>query len=213
MKISEIIRQEDSGILIIELIGNNPDLLIPQLSNFDDYLSEYQNIQSDKRKIEFLSVRIAVNHLLGKNVRISYKDSGKPYLSDNNHFISISHTRNHVAVMASDQFEPGIDIEQISDIERFRKVSGRYLSEEEIKTLKIDAYPEILAISWSIKEAVYKMLGEETVHFSEKIQIKPFTPENEGLAEVFLPARNKTITVQYRKNDNYTLAWCSGKRL
>lgn len=211
MKISEAIKNDDAGILIVELLGNDPSSLISQLSNFNSYLIEYQNITSDKRKIEFLTVRIALNILMKNEVRIVYNAVGKPYLLDNDTFISISHTRNHVAVMAGRKSDLGIDIEQISDIERFRKVSGRYLSKEELNDLSIDLYPEILPICWSIKESVYKMIGEETVNFADKMKIQQFIPENEGLADVFLPDRNQTIAVRYRKNELFTLAWCVAK--
>lgn len=211
MKISEAIENDDAGILIVELLGNDPSSLISQLSNFNSYLSEFQKITSDKRKIEFLSVRIALNILMKNEVKIVYNAVGKPYLLDDETFISVSHTRNYVAVMAGQKSDLGIDIEHISDIERFRKVSGRFLSKEELNDLSIDLYPEILPICWSIKEAVYKMIGEETVNFADKMKIQQFIPENEGLADVFLPDRNRTIAVRYRKNELYTLAWCEAK--
>lgn len=211
MKISEAIENDDAGILIVELLGNDPSSLISQLSNFNSYLSEFQKITSDKRKIEFLSVRIALNILMKNEVKIVYNAVGKPYLLDDETFISVSHTRNYVAVMAGQKSDLGIDIEHISDIERFRKVSGRFLSKEELNDLSIDLYPEILPICWSIKEAVYKMIGEETVNFADKMKIQQFIPENEGLADVFLPDRNQTIAVRYRKNELFTLAWCVAK--
>lgn len=211
MKISETIKNDHASILIVELLGNNPSSLISQLSNIDSYLYELQNISSDKRRIEFLTVRIALNILMESEVKIIYNAVGKPYLLNNDTFISISHTRNYVAVMAGRKSDMGIDIEQISDIERFRKVSGRYLSKEELDVLSIDLYPEILPICWSIKEAVYKMSGEETVNFAEKIKIQKFIPEDEGIVDVFLPDRNQTIKVRYRKNKFFTLAWCLAK--
>lgn len=211
MKISEAIENDDAGILIVELLGNDPSSLISQLSNFNSYLSEFQKITSDKRKIEFLSVRIALNILMKNEVKIVYNAVGKPYLLDDETFISVSHTRNYVAVMAGQKSDLGIDIEHISDIERFRKVSGRFLSKEELNDLSIDLYPEILPICWSIEEAVYKMIGEETVNFADKMKIQQFIPENEGLADVFLPDRNQTIAVRYRKNELFTLAWCVAK--
>lgn len=213
MKISETIELDDVRILIVEFMEIDSSSLIGQLSNFDTYYYEYQKITSNKRKIEFLIVRIALNILMKNEVRVIYNADGKPCLLNNEAFISISHTRNYVAVMAGIKSDVGIDIEQISDLDRFRKVSGKYLSQEELNVLSIDMYPDILPICWSIKEAVYKMIGKETVHFSEKIKIQHFIPENEGFTNVHLPDRNQTLKVRYSKNDNFTLAWCIANKI
>lgn len=50
--------------------------------------------------------------MLQEDKEIGYSSEGKPHLTDNSSFISISHTKGYVAVILSSVAPVGIDIEQ-----------------------------------------------------------------------------------------------------
>ena len=74
---------------------------------------EMQRFTSDRRKLEWLSVRVLLYSMLQEDKEIGYSSEGKPHLTDNSSFISISHTKGYVAVILSSVAPVGIDIEQI----------------------------------------------------------------------------------------------------
>lgn len=51
---------------------------------------EMQRFTSDRRKLEWLSVRVLLYSMLQEDKEIGYSSEGKPHLTDNSSFISIS---------------------------------------------------------------------------------------------------------------------------
>ena len=62
-----------------------------------DWYREKLAVLSEKRKHEWLSVRVLLKALCGEEKEIAYYSSGRPYLKDGSRYISISHTRGYVA--------------------------------------------------------------------------------------------------------------------
>lgn len=84
---------------------------------------EMQRFTSDRRKLEWLSVRVLLYSMLQEDKEIGYSSEGKPHLTDNSSFISISHTKGYVAVILSSVAPVGIDIEQYG--QRVKRVYDR----------------------------------------------------------------------------------------
>ena len=57
-----------------------------------DWYREKLAVFSEKRKHEWLSVRVLLKALCGEEKEIAYYSSGRPYLKDGSRYISISHT-------------------------------------------------------------------------------------------------------------------------
>ena len=81
---------------------------------------ELNRFVSERRKMEWLSVRVLLYSMLQEDKEIGYSLEGKPYLTDHSFFISISHTKGYVAVMLASSVPVGIDIEQYA--QRVHKV-------------------------------------------------------------------------------------------
>ena len=92
---------------------------------------ELHRFVSERRKMEWLSVRVLLYSMLQEDKEIGYSLEGKPYLTDHSFFISISHTKGYVAVMLASFTPAGIDIEQYC-IGRQRKL---FLSGWKTRTL------------------------------------------------------------------------------
>ena len=60
---------------------------------------ELLQFASERRKIEWLSVRVLLYFMLKEDKQIGYSSEGKPFLTDDSFFISISHTKGYVAVI------------------------------------------------------------------------------------------------------------------
>ena len=105
---------------------------------------------SNKRKLERLSSIALLQTTQYRDSKILYHINGQPYLSNQEKYISISHTKSIVAIAIS-SLPVGIDIEANrfipSDIGRL------FLNSTEISTFVSSA--ELLNI-WTVKEAAYK---------------------------------------------------------
>ena len=75
--------------------------------------SEFNLIKSEKRKKEFLAVRILLVKMLHSKTRILYNSNGKPYLKSSILNISISHSPELVTILLSEK-NAGIDVENIN---------------------------------------------------------------------------------------------------
>jgi len=196
----------DARILIWEISESVEDL-ISALSNFDVYAADFKKPGTTNRQLEFLSVRVALNQLVGREVTVIYDINGKPFLKDKSFYISISHTKNLVAVMVHPSKRVGIDIETVSD--RVLKVRNKFLSADELNHLySDDENTKKLQIGWSAKEAVYKIIGPEAVDFKNQLRILPFESKSAGVLFVEHLPTNNVFELSYKNTQQFNLAYC-----
>ena len=88
------------------------------------------NFKTEKRKKEFLVSRLLLNEL-EPNQQISYNSNGAPEIS-NGKYISISHSKNLVAIIISDK-KVGLDIEYIS--EKPLRISPKFITDNRHQNL------------------------------------------------------------------------------
>lgn len=198
-----ILSLDDARLLVLELTGSI-DELQQQLSKLDP--SELEKIVSQKRKMEFLGVRVALKILLGDEKIIIYDADGKPSLLDKSYQISISHSGKWIAVMAHPASRVGIDIEVPTD--KIRRLYKRFLSETEQIELSNGKNINQLVLAWSAKEAVYKIVGKEAVDFFNHLRIFPFEVKPSGkMIAQHIPTK-KIYQLHYIQNSEYTLVYC-----
>lgn len=99
---------------------------------------------------------------------IERNSSGKPFLTNSNIFISISHTSNFYAIMVSNSV-CGVDIELVS--RKCIHLSNRFASQDELEICKevFDLNPALLI--WCTKEALFKYLGRDGVDFKDDLKL------------------------------------------
>ncbi|MDD4107974.1 MAG: 4'-phosphopantetheinyl transferase superfamily protein [Prolixibacteraceae bacterium] len=140
---------------------------------------EFSTLRNERRKREFLAVRLLLESVLKCKTEIKYKSSGKPELPGKNLNISISHSGQIAAVLISES-NTGIDVEDINrDIS---PAARRFLSDRELDYLhKHKNENAMRIIYWSAKEAIFKCLSAENISFRTDIMINPFeSDENSG---------------------------------
>jgi len=196
---------DGTKLLVCEITGNSDELL-QKFEQIGMYAVELENISSEKRKREFLGVRLALRELLGKDVLISYDGDGKPCLTDNSYRISISHSGKWIALMAHSTRTVGIDIECPSH--KIQKLYLRFLSKKEIEELSDGKDIRQLQIAWSAKEALYKIIGKQAVDFAKQLHIFPFEVKTEGEIMAQHVPTETLYKLFYTQTAAYTLVYC-----
>lgn len=143
---------DSKDINIDDFVGNLPQNRIEKLNKLS---------LIDDKKLS-VGVYLLLEKALSKfNIKLNdfplvYNEDGKPYLSNNNTFISLSHSGNFVAVAISD-FEVGIDIQQIKDVNVL--INKIAYNEADENYYKIRKNEHTSLEIWTIKEAYSKAKG------------------------------------------------------
>ena len=195
----------------------------------ESYFRDVSKIQSDKRKQEWLAVRLLLKHLYGPELHIDYHENGAPVLRNSLYNISISHTKGFAAVILSKHKNPGIDIEYHSD--RAWRLREKYLGENELEMFDLkpgsshnnpladnmaynsdsDLYvlAKLSTLYWCAKETAFKALQQTEVDFINHLHILPFTLSDRGT--LFLKETKTTdqqvFNINYLITEDYIITW------
>lgn len=153
---------------------------------------KYAAMTSKKRRQEWLTYRVLLSNVLGKEFILEYQSNGKPYLLQPKKNISISHSKEYVAIAIAEK-KIGIDIEKIDT--RILKLKEKILNSREANRF-VAADERVLHIIWGIKESVYKQQDAE-INYLEDIEVKKI---GENTAEV--QVKNHLQKVEFFEIDN-----------
>ena len=201
----------ESPIMGIREIKESWQDMLGSFKHNDIYSEEVNKIQSYKRKQEWLAVRLLLEHLSGPETYINYHENGAPFLTGSSLHISISHTKGYVAVILSEDKNPGIDIEYRS--ERAWKLRKKYLSDNESKIFLSPNHAlnhaDLATLCWCAKETAFKALQQPEVDFIEHLHILPFVFSDEGLLTLTetKTLRQQTFFINYKIAENCIIAW------
>ena len=125
------------------------------------------------RRKEWLASRYLLHKMSGRAVRGAvYKDKfGKPHLENSKWQISISHTRDRVAVMAHPR-RCGVDVQVL--VPKIERLAPKFMRPEELASLDPATRLAHLHVYWGAKEALYKAYGRRQLDFRSHIHITPF---------------------------------------
>ena len=152
-------------------------------------------IKSQKRKLEILAVRALLEKMCG-NVKLDYNKFGAPVL-DNNKKISISHSKQLVAIIVS-EFKSGIDTEIIS--KRILKIKDKFISKYD----NINESQEDLTIAWSTKECIFKWHQKGNINFKDDILIKSI---NHSTKKIEVSFNKNLFILNFLKINNNILVY------
>jgi phosphopantetheinyl transferase len=154
----------DTSIHTISYQEFNPTEFLYVLT--PDELDRFRSFQHIKRQREFIATR-ALRHELYGNEHIHYTPEGAPFI-DKDTYISISHSKNLVAIAENKEHPIGLDLEAIRvDLQR---VMHKFLSQRELDSF--DCNDSVLVTSiWSAKETLYKLAGRKQILFSDHLHI------------------------------------------
>lgn len=203
--------RKDDLVVGVWKVDETVEQLRSMFHRFSIYEEGFERFKAEKRKQEWLAVRILLKELCGgEEKEIAYHSSGKPYLKDGSACISFSHTHGYVAVAIHPFLEVGIDIEQYGT--RVQRVASRFIREDE--KVSIEAGDEVYALllHWSAKETMFKLMEDEAVDFIDHLHVFPFQPMETGLLEAceYRSGNEQKFLIHYDTHPDYVLTFaCS----
>ena len=153
---------------------------------------------SASRRCEVLAWRAIVRRELGETVAISHDEYGAPMVSIPNIYISVSHSRDVVALLFADRV-CAVDVESAE--RDFCEVASRYLSDKECQ---IAQQYGIYAEMWSAKEALYKYHRKGGLDLVRDISISSYEPGS-GVLKGSIRG-DETIDVKVKRESNLVVA-------
>jgi phosphopantetheinyl transferase len=205
-----IARLSENSRLGIWKIEESSSELSSLLFNPDYYARQIDDKRMEKRKQEWLSCRVMLERMVGRFVPVLYKGNGAPYVDGEKINVSFSHTTGFAAVLIGDDSENvGVDIERRSS--RVLKVKHKFLSEEELSFIDTEKESDHLMICWCAKEALFKMIGEDSVDFVKHLHIKPFECEEKGIITAYETKTHlqHSFQLRYELTEDYALVYSS----
>jgi phosphopantetheinyl transferase (holo-ACP synthase) len=153
-------------------ISETYDELVLFLNN-ESFLKEIQNLglKSALRINQKITAGILLQHVLKEDIQLYYDELGKPHLKDHKGFISISNTKESVAVIYHPNYPVGIDIEYPS--ERILKIAPKFLNIQEQNWINNSQMPfhNKCFVVWCVKEALFKLIGGGGIDFKDHILV------------------------------------------
>lgn len=189
-------------------IEESAEELLAQLQLKDHEISYLNTLISGKRNLHWLSTRVLLRRMMNTDAYIDCRvdSSGKPYLANFPHFISLSHSFDYAAVMVSKDKAVGIDIELIKD--KIERIAHKFMSKRELAFIKKDRIEQLYAC-WCAKEAIYKLHGKKNISFLDHIRIEPFDYSGTGsfIASLDTGSQKNHYTVHYDKFEEYMIGY------
>ena len=199
-------KKKGKGQLAVWYISETENELLQLLPMEADLAQQLQGIGHPEKRREWLASRILLHQLTGNTQALVYLPGGQPCLQQKQPRISLSHTHNYAAAVASEHCQPGVDIEYRG--ERAGRLLKRFANEEELARLKELEQTSTATLLWCAKETVYKVLNRPGLLFREEVTVRGFGPASEGrlTAEVsaFPPCR---LDLQFLSHPAFQLVW------
>lgn len=200
------------GLIGIWKLTETTDDLFPGLSTEELDDQNFQKYTHEKRKVEWMVTRILIKQLIGPDFTITYSGTGKPNISHLTYKqLSISHSRDFVAVILHKFLNVGIDIENIN--RNYIPIEKKYLSDDEL--VHVNQIPTLQCLYWCTKEAVFKLVPDDGVEFRHQIRISPFDPElsNEFSARYITKTSELAYPIHFQLFSDHCLVWVTDEPL
>ena len=191
-------------------IEESAEELLAKLQLKHHEISYLDTLINGKRNLHWLSTRALLRSMMNTEEYIDCQvdSSGKPYLTNFPHHISLSHSFDYAAVMISKNKAVGIDIELIKD--KIERIAHKFMSKDELSFISPNSIEHLYAC-WCAKEAIYKLHGRKSISFLDHISIMPFSYSESGSFRASLNTGNliTDYTVYYEKFEGYMIGYVS----
>ena len=198
----------DTAIGLWKII-ETPAELEAQLQLKPHEISTLKSLGKEKRNLHWLATRVLLRKMVNTSEYIDFQvdESGKPYLANHPHHISLSHSNDYAAVMVSKTRKVGIDVEIIKS--KIERVQSKFLADEELAFMGTEDRIEKLYVAWCAKEALYKLNGKKETSFKEHIKLSNFKYTEEGTLKAKIEKNNrfKSYVVNFKKIEDYMLGY------
>ena len=178
MYIKRTINASTSLAILKMETGKDYSSLINNKESIADILKG--NHKSHIRKQQLIGARYLLQKLIGDSAPNIIENSihGKPHIKGSDLEISISHTKEYIALILSKDKKVGIDIEILDP--RIKRIENKFLRDDEREFINPDQYLEQLYIIWSAKETLFKIYEKGGLIFKENLIVHPFDYSEKG---------------------------------
>jgi 4'-phosphopantetheinyl transferase EntD len=200
---------ENTGTFAIWKLTESEEELLQLRTLSEQENNNFSSLKNNNRRKEWLTIRILLEHLTNKNFSLHYLFDGKPILLEPKLFLSISHSKDFVAVFISQNKAIGIDIERIK--ENIGSLKHKFLLPEESQQID-DSDKQLLHIYWGAKESMYKMYSSYQPLFTRHLSVHTINyKKNTAIGNIKKENLNKTINIIFRQIEDNILVCCFEK--
>ncbi|MDQ3071978.1 MAG: 4'-phosphopantetheinyl transferase superfamily protein [Bacteroidota bacterium] len=189
-------------------VTESPEELKWGLQWGNEDIKKFRAIQDQERSMHWLGSRVLLRKMLdtAKFIDLQVDEYGKPYITNMDINLSISHSGDRVAIMLSDR-KCGIDLQHIE--KRIIAISHKFISDHEREDLDEPHLIEKMYVFWCGKEALYKLHGKRKLDFRQNLYLYPFEWKNKGvvMGEIKKEGYFKSVDIHYQTLDDYLLAY------
>ncbi len=188
-------------------ISETRDFFLQQLDLTREEAAKYA-LMKEKVQTEWLAARYLLHKLSGRQVRGKlYKDEyGKPYLEGSPFHISLSHSKDMAAVIAS-PLVCGIDIQLI--VPKIKRIAQKFMSPSELEDIVNNEIMH-MHIVWGAKECLYKSYGRKKLDFKNHIFIDTFKLQGDSgsfTGSVQKDDFEQRYQLHYKRYNDYILVY------
>lgn len=208
--------KSEACIIKVAEIFSNSDTLFKKINNelSINELESFKKIKNEKRKKEWLGVRILIKEYFGKYYDIKYDEYGSPYINKD-YNISVSHSNCLISIILCKNETVGIDIEKLSP--KIARIALKFMIKADIDSIT-DNEIETMYLNWCGKETLYKMYKKGGLDFRKNLKIIPSLINNTGIftGEIISKNINKKYKLNYRfvqseqHDEKFLLVWYCG---
>lgn len=167
--------------------------------------AKYEELLPQKRKKEWLATRILIQSITNNRLlTVVYDKHRKPFLSNQDN-ISISHTKDYVAVIIQTNKNVGIDIQV--EKKNIEKGAYSFLTPSEIEGIEDENKLQKTHLYWCAKEAIYKYVGDSSLNIYSHFSIQPFLLKHKGEITGIINNSGLQIKLSYLILSDFYLVW------
>lgn len=170
-----------------------------------------QRVTNEDRRTQWMASRVLLKRLLDTTdfVDIYVDEHGRPEIQNFDYRMSISHSKAYTAVILSDRWTVGVDIESIRhDLQR---IKTKFMRPDELEGLDGTDDPARILAHWSAKEVMYKIYARRKLDFKEHMGVVPFEALEPKKGKLTGWVRkgdyDREFDLEYRRNGDYLLLW------
>ena len=162
-----------------------------------------------RKLLEWLGSRYLLHLMSGRTNRDKFtKDiHGKPHLEESNFHVSVSHSKDHVAVVASSLLV-GIELQHY--VSKIYRIKHKFVNDKEIASIPDNKTLEALHVIWGAKESLYKAYGKRSLDFKKNILIRDLDlTNNHGVfyGKVIKDDYNKDFVIRFNLFEKFTIVY------
>ena len=170
-----------------------------KLNLTSDELNILEKRKHSKKALEFLCSRLLLRLCKLDPNDLYYNEFGAPILKSGK-FISISHCKNYVTLLLSNQ-SCGVDIE--TKRKQILNIKHKFLNPTDINNISVENISDITLI-WTLKEAIYKLCQYPGIDFKDQILVSTIDIKNNlANAHVDIDGSITNLICKFQINKEY----------